>query len=65
MKRKHETITLILNTAVILFLNIANLIEYLDTGYLGGTFSNVCFLGGDVCIIIAWVTYFLKRKKNA
>ena len=65
MKKKHETITMIICTAVILILSIANLIEYLDTGYIGSTFSNVFFIGGDVCIIIAWVTYFLKRKKNA
>ena len=65
MKKQYGTITLIICTAVVLILNIANLIEFLDTGYTGSTFSNVCFIGGDICIIFGWITYFLEKKKKA
>ena len=62
MKIKYGTVTLIICTIVTLFLNLSNLLEYLDTGYVGGTFSNICFIAGDICIIIGWILYFLGNK---
>lgn len=64
MKQKSETITLVITTVCILLLNLSNLVEYLDIGYIGSTVSNVCFLAGDIFLAIAWIVYFVKKKKS-
>lgn len=64
MKQKSETITLVITTVCILLLNLSNFLEYLETGYIGTTFSNVCFLASDICLAVAWIVYFVKKKKS-
>lgn len=64
MKKDVRTISLIISTVCILLINLANLLEYLDTGYIGSTLSNICFITGDICIIIAWAAYFIDKKKQ-
>jgi hypothetical protein len=65
MKKDPGTIALIFSTILVIILNISNLIDYLSTGDKGGTFSNICFLLGMVCIVLAWIQYFIARKKNS
>ena len=65
MKKDPGKITLVFSTIFVIILNVSNLIDYLSTGDIGGTFSNICFLLGMVCIIIAWIQYFIAKKKNS
>ena len=63
MKKDPGKIALIFSTIVIMILNISNLIDYISTGDQGSTISNICFLLGMICIVIAWIQYFIAKKK--
>lgn len=62
MKNNSGTISLIISTVCVLLLNLAKLIEYWNTGYIGSTFSSICFIAGDICIIVGWIMYFVDKK---
>lgn len=55
---------MVVATVIILVLNLTNLIDYLQTGYVGGIFSNTCFILGDLCIVIGWISYFVEKRKQ-
>lgn len=61
---KSSFVTMVIATVIIVVLNISNLLEYLQTGYAGGTFSNICFLLGDICIVIGWISYFVEKRRQ-
>lgn len=62
---KEKKIALIMTTVCVLLINAANLIEYIDTGNPGSVLSNICVLAGDISMVIAWISHFLDKKKQA
>lgn len=64
MKQKAGVIILILTTICVLLLNISNLLEYINTGVEFTPFSTVCFIAGDICIVIGWILYFFEKARK-
>ena len=61
---KAAFISMVIATIIIVILNLSNLVEYLETGYIGRTFSNVCFILSDICIVIGWISFFVEKRKQ-
>ena len=62
--KNPSKISLIISTVCILIINVMQLLDYLETGDMGGKLSTICFIVADVCMVIAWVSYFIDRKKK-
>lgn len=60
--KKAAFTTMVIFTVCNVLINLANLLEYMETGTPGGTISTICFLAADVCMVIAWIDYFRKKK---
>lgn len=63
MDKHSERITLIIVTILIGIIDLLNLLDYITTGDPGGIISNLCFIAGTICLVIAWIQYFRKQKK--
>ncbi|MBQ8835391.1 MAG: hypothetical protein IJ001_10805 [Oscillospiraceae bacterium] len=63
MKQNPSKIALIFSTVCVLLLNLAALIEYWETGNPGRPFSTICYILGDICIVIGWIQFLLEKKK--
>lgn len=62
---KHSSkVSLMISTFCILIINVMQLLDYLETCDMGGKLSTVCFIAADVCIVIAWIAFFIDRKKK-
>ena len=62
--KNPSKVSLIISTFCILIINVMQLLDYLETGDMGGQLSTICFIVADVCMVIAWVSYFIDRKKK-
>ena len=63
MAKNSERISLIIATICILCIDVAALLDYIETGDPGGWVSNLCFVAGTVFLIIGWIGYLRKQKK--
>ncbi|MBQ7001370.1 MAG: hypothetical protein IJN67_10060 [Oscillospiraceae bacterium] len=59
---KADFYALVISTLCVIFIDFANLLDYLDTGNPGGTVSNLCFLAASLCIVYAWIRFFQNRN---
>ena len=62
--KNTSKVSLMISTFCILIINVMQLLDYLETGDMGGKLSTICFIVADVCMVIAWVSYFIDRKKK-
>ena len=62
--KNPSKVSLIISTFCILIINVMQLLDYLETGDMGGKLSTICFIAADVCMVIAWISYFIDRKKT-
>ena len=62
--KNSSKVSIIISTFCIAVINIMQLLDYLETGNMGGKLSTICFIVADVCIVVAWISYFMKRKKK-
>jgi len=62
--KNPSKVSLIISTFCILIINVMQLLDYLETGDMGGKLSTICFIVADICIVIAWISYFIDKKKK-
>lgn len=60
----QRKVPLIISTFCILIINVMQLLDYLETGDMGGKLSTICFIAADFCIVVAWISYFIDKKKK-
>ena len=62
--KNTRKVSLMISTFCILIINVMQLLDYLETGDMGGKLSTICFIVADVCMVIAWISYFIEKKKK-
>lgn len=61
---KAAKVSLIIGTVCILLICVMQLVAYFETGEAGGIVSTICFAISIVCMVIAWISYFINNKKQ-
>jgi len=56
--------TLVISTICVVLISLPTFLRYLESGDPGGTFSNICFLASDICIVFSWIQYFRNKRKK-
>ena len=62
MKQNSLLISNLISTVCILIIDLTQFLEYLETGNLGGWLSTVCFILANICMVIAWFSFFFSKK---
>jgi len=62
--KNPSKVSLMISTFCILIINVMQLLDYLETGDMGGKLSTICFIVADICIVVAWISYFIEKKKK-
>lgn len=62
--KNPSKVSLIISTFCILIINVMQVLDYLETGDMGGKLSTIYFIVADICIVIAWIPYFIDKKKK-
>ena len=62
--KNPSKVSLMIFTFCILIINVMQLLDYLETGDMGGKLSTICFIVADICIVVAWISYFIEKKKK-
>ena len=61
--KNPRTISLIISSICILIIDLTQLLDYLETGDFGGRLSTIFFILANICMVIAWFSYFIDKKK--
>ena len=62
--KNPSKVSLMISTFCILIINVMQLLDYLETGDMSGKLSTICFIVADICIVVAWISYFIEKKKK-
>ncbi len=64
MASKSARTALVISTICIACIDIAVIMEYINTGDPGGIVSSLCFFASTICMAVGWIHYFLKQKQR-
>ena len=58
-------LSLTLSTVCVGIILLTHIIDYIETGDPGGIISNICFIAAGICMVIAWIAFFLDKKHRS